>query len=113
MGTGLKATNGCTQFYSCADGYMKPNIDVLLDCPSNTLFDESLQICNWFASVDCKAETSPPVTFPTKSPSKQQTFSPTTSPIKNPTANPVQQPVLAPTQPTSSITCSQGYTGLR
>ena len=104
--TGLKATNGCTQFYSCVGGLLIPDIDILLTCPSNTLFDESLQICNWFASVDCKGETSPPVTFSTESPSKQQTLNPTLSPIRNPTASPVQQPVLTPTSPPTFSTAS-------
>ncbi len=105
--TGLKATNGCTQYYSCSDGYMVPNINTLLSCPAQTLFDETLQICNWMGSVTCTS--SPTTSPPTSSPTQRVTSSPTSSPMRQPTSSPVSTPI----PPTSSPTCPQGYTGLR
>jgi len=46
--TGLKAWNDCTQYYHCVSGVVTGPI---YTCSAGTLFDESVQVCNWVANV--------------------------------------------------------------
>ena len=50
---GLYAYNSCTQFYQCAYTNTFFAFKVLRNCPSETLFDQNLQICDWAYQVKC------------------------------------------------------------
>jgi hypothetical protein len=50
---GLFAFNYCTQYYQCVFTNTPYAFKVLQNCPSGTLFDQSIQVCNWDSQVNC------------------------------------------------------------
>ena len=52
---GLFAYNSCTQFYQCVFTNTSNAYKVLMACPSGTLFDQNLQVCNWASQVNCNS----------------------------------------------------------
>lgn len=62
--TGLKATAQCTKFYHCVNGFASPSVS----CPAGTLFDETIQVCNWADQVTCVEDTLTPNVSPTFAP---------------------------------------------
>jgi hypothetical protein len=52
---GLFAYNACTQYVQCVYTNTPNALKVLQNCPSGTLFDNSLQVCNWANQVACNS----------------------------------------------------------
>jgi hypothetical protein len=52
---GLFAYNACTQYVQCVYTNTPNALKVLQNCPSGTLFDNSLQVCNWANQVVCNS----------------------------------------------------------
>jgi hypothetical protein len=67
------AYNSCTQYVRCASTGTSSAIKVLHSCPSGTLFDNTLRLCDWNFNVICDsgsattAVTSSQITAKTKS----------------------------------------------
>ena len=77
---GLFAYNYCTQFYQCVYTNTPNAFKVLQSCPSGTLFDQSIQVCNWAAQVKCGNDA-----VTTSSPTKMTTVFPQTTSTNKPT----------------------------
>jgi len=130
--TGLKKFGDCSSYYHCVGGIVTGG---LLACSAGTLFDESLQFCNWIDQVQCDSifpcgntpPTATPVEPPTFAPTKFPTALPTPALTKLPTPTPVviptEPPAPAPTEPPTPAPvsaptpetkcCPDGYSGLR
>jgi len=52
---GLFAYNACTQYVQCVYTNTPNALKVLQNCPSGTLFDNSIQVCNWANQVVCNS----------------------------------------------------------
>ena len=95
--TGLKSFNNCSEYYHCVNGVVTGSA---LQCAQGTLFQNSIQNCNWVNSFTCDetpCNAAPP-------PPKQPTSSPQTSAPHSPST-------LSPSPPTSSGTCGGGFVG--
>ena len=88
--TGLKSFNDCTEYYHCVNGVVTGSA---LSCASGTLFQNSIQNCNWENAFTCD-ETPCDGTSPTP-----------------PTPTPPTPTPPSPTPPTPSIPCGDGNIG--
>ena len=52
---GLFAYNACTQYVQCVYTNTPNALKVLQNCPSGTLFDNGIQVCNWANQVVCNS----------------------------------------------------------
>jgi len=52
---GLFAYNACTQYVQCVYTNTPNALKVFQNCPSGTLFDNSIQVCNWANQVVCNS----------------------------------------------------------
>jgi len=110
----MVAIPDCYGFFYCTeDGPSQ-----ILLCPPSTLFDESLNTCNWAYSVTCPCATPtpPPTPLPTPAPTEPlpATPPPTPLPTKLPTPRPTppdgetHSPTLRPSpRPTTRISVCQ------
>ena len=48
--TGMLPSSDCSQFYYCNNGAMQGGMNT---CPPSTLFDASIQVCNWASTTLC------------------------------------------------------------
>ena len=48
--TGLRSHDSCTKYFHCVNGVVTGSP---LSCPADTLFDNSIQNCNWSYAVTC------------------------------------------------------------
>merc|ERR1712183_687145 len=92
--TGWLAYLECTHYFYCQNGVV---LGVAYACPDRTLYDESLQNCNWEQNVQCST-------------------SPVLPPTKAPTPNPVTSAPFTTSPTPKSINpgdpaCPSGHTG--
>merc|ERR1712232_849581 len=92
--TGWLAYLECTHYFYCQNGVV---LGVPYACPDGTLYNESLQNCDWEENVQCSASpVLPPTKAPTPNPVTSAPF--TTSPTPKP---------ITPGDPA----CPSGHTG--
>ena len=66
---GMFAYNSCTQYVQCVYTSTVYAYKVAFTCPSGTLFDSNLRVCNWANQVTCSSSPIPaPTASPTQSP---------------------------------------------
>ncbi len=96
---GLFAFNSCTQYYQCVFTNTVNAYKVLNNCPSGTLFDQKLQVCNWANQVKCESGSSTAKTTTGKITTTLKSTATTT------------KPVVTTTRPSSRSTKTQPITG--
>jgi hypothetical protein len=83
--SGYRAFDACTKFYQCLNGEVL--IGATFSCNPPTLFDASIQNCNWASAVNCEVDMCDGA-GETPAPASSPTHSPVTSPATDPPAVP-------------------------
>lgn len=101
--TGNYPTFDCWGFFQCVSGASVASFA----CAPGTLFDDSIQVCNWASAVNCQcAATTPP---PTPNPTPSATV-PTPPPTPPPTSGPTVNAVCGDCS-TSTLVASRDCSG--
>ena len=99
---GLFAFNSCTQYYQCVFTNTPNAYKVLQNCPSGTLFDQNLQICNWANQVKCENGGSTTKTTTGKITTTLKSTAKTTKPVVTTTRPSSSSAKSTTTQPITS-----------